>query len=239
MSTFAGQIAVVTGASGGIGREIALKLMQRGACIWAIGRRRARLNDALGCEHASLRFLEADLASNEGLVRLTAALDLQNGLDILVHSAGRIHLGHFENLSLGHFDEQYHVNLRAPFAITQRALPALRRRRGQVVFINSSGGLRVSAEATQYSATKFGLRAVADGLRDEVNADGIRVLSIFVGRTATTMQAAIMSHEGRAWDPTKLLQPSDVAESILAALAMPRSAEVYEISVRPMVKLES
>ncbi len=239
MSTFAGQIALVTGASSGIGRQVALQLMQRGACIWAVGRRRSRLENALGCEHAHLRILEADLASNDGLVELTAALGRQDGLDILVHSAGRIHLGRFENASLDHFDEQYHVNLRAPFAITQGVLPALRRRRGQVVFVNSSGGLRVAAEAAQYSATKFGLRAIADGLRDEVNRDGIRVLTIFVGRTATEMQAAIMAHEGRAWEPTKLLQPSDVAESVLAALAMPRSAEVYEISLRPMVKLES
>lgn len=239
MSTFARQIALVTGASSGIGREIALQLLQRGACIWAVGRRRSRLETALGQEHASLRLLEADLASDEGLVELTAALDRLDGLDILVHGAGRIHLGRFESVTLRHFDEQYHVNLRAPFAITQGALPALRRRRGQVVFINSSGGLRVPAEATQYSATKFGLRAIADGLRDEVNRDGIRVLSIFVGRTATEMQAAVMAHEGRAWDPAKLLHPSDVAESVLAALAMPRSAEVYEISLRPMVKVES
>lgn len=239
MSTFAGQIALVTGASSGIGREIALQLMQHGACIWAVGRRRTRLEHALGCEHASLRLLEADLATDQGLVELTAALDGQDGLDILVHSAGRIHLGRFEHASLGHFDEQYYVNLRAPFAITQGALPALRRSRGQVVFINSLAGVRVSAEGTQYSATKFGLRAIADGLRDEMNRDGIRVLTVFVGRTATQMQAEVLAHESRPWDPTKLLQPSDVAGSVVAALAMPRSAEVYEIRLRPMVRLES
>jgi short-subunit dehydrogenase len=238
LPTFAGHVALVTGASSGIGREIALQLMRGGACIWAVGRRRSILENALGREHAGLRLLEVDLASDQGLVDLTAVLDQQDGLDILVHSAGRIHLGRFEEVSLCQFDEQYQVNLRAPFAITQGALPALRRRRGQVVFINSLAGLRVSEEATQYSATKFGLRAIANGLRDEVNCDGIRVLTAFVGRTATEMQATVFAHEGRPWDPRKLLQPSDVAKAILAALAMPRSAEVYEISLRPTVKLD-
>jgi hypothetical protein len=72
-----------------------------------------------------------------------------------------------------------------------------------------------------------------------MNRDGIRVLTVFVGRTATQMQAEVLAHESRPWDPTKLLQPGDVAGSVVAALAMPRSAEVYEIRLRPMVRLES
>ena len=72
-----------------------------------------------------------------------------------------------------------------------------------------------------------------------MNRDGVRVLSVFVGRTATRMQEAVFAHEHRPWEPSKLLQPADVAQSVLAALALPRSAELYEISVRPMAKLEA
>jgi short-subunit dehydrogenase len=168
---------------------------------------------------------------------LGRVVDSIEELDILVHSAGQIHLGRLSEVTVDNFDAQYRVNLRAPFAITQRALPALQRQRGQVVFINSTAGLRAAADNGQYSATKSGLRALADSLREEINPSGVRVVSVFVGRTATPMQKAVFAHEGREWDPTRLLQPADVAESVLGALAIPRSAELYEVHLRPMKKL--
>jgi short-subunit dehydrogenase len=234
---FAGRVAFVTGASSGIGKAIAAGLLERGACVWAVGRRRSALEVALGVEGAHLRHVEADLASDAGMSELGRQLDSTEDIDLVVHAAGQIHLGRFADVTLRQFDEQYHVNLRAPFLITQRALPALRRRQGQVVFINSTAGVRAAADAAQYSATKFGLRGLADALRDEVNPSGVRVISVYVGRTATRMQEAVFAHEQRAWDPSKLLQPADVAEAVLRALAMPRSAELYELYLRPMAKL--
>lgn len=238
MESFAGQLALVTGASSGIGRAIARELAQRGARIWAVGRRLAALNAALDAAgDARVRCFETDLASDDGLGELGRALDATDALDLLVHCAGILYLGRFDALTARQFDEQYRVNLRAPLEITQRALPALRRQQGQVVFVNSTAGLKAAADAVQYSATKFGLRALADGLRDQVNPEGIRVLSVFAGRTATPMQAAIHANEGRTWAPEKLLRPEDVAASVLGALTLPRTAEVYEISVRPMARL--
>ena len=87
-----------------------------------------------------------------------------------------------------------------------------------------------------YASTKHALRAIADSLREEVNETGVRVLSVYLGRTASPMQAAIHAAEGKQYRPADLLQPSDVAAMILAALALPRTAEVTELSVRPMRK---
>jgi NADP-dependent 3-hydroxy acid dehydrogenase YdfG len=81
------------------------------------------------------------------------------------------------------------------------------------------------------------LKALADSLRQEVNADGIRVLTVFLGRTATPIQEAIHRREGRTYLPEQLLQPDDVAAVVLNALTLPATAEVTELSIRPHRKL--
>jgi NADP-dependent 3-hydroxy acid dehydrogenase YdfG len=108
--------------------------------------------------------------------------------------------------------------------------------KGQVVFINSSLGLKARAGVSQYAATKHALKAVADSLRDECNASGVRVCSLYLGATATPMQAAIRAKQFREYKPQRLLQPDDVASLVISVLALPRTAEVTDIMVRPMVK---
>jgi len=126
--------------------------------------------------------------------------------------------------------------VRAPFELTQRLLSQLKAARGQVVFVNSSAGLVARASVVQYAATKHALKAIADGLREEVNADGVRVLSLYVGRTATRMQADLHAMEGKAYDPGTLIQPEDVAALTLQVLSLPRSVEVTDINLRPLRK---
>jgi NADP-dependent 3-hydroxy acid dehydrogenase YdfG len=122
--------------------------------------------------------------------------------------------------------------------ITQALLPALRVRCGQVVFVNSSAGVNMQGtrHIAGYAACKHALRALADCLRAEVNIDGIRVLSVYPGRTATAMQEAIHMREGRLYNPEDLLQPDDVVAAVITALDMPRTAELTDIMLRPMRK---
>jgi NADP-dependent 3-hydroxy acid dehydrogenase YdfG len=179
----------------------------------------------------------ADLTVDRDIQGLTAQLQSDVGhLDLLIHSAGVIALGPLASGPVEDLDWQYGINLRAPYALTQALLPLLRPRRGEIVFMNSSVGLNARANVGQYAATKHALKAIADSLRDEVNADGIRVLSVFLGRTATPMQASVHAMEGKTYRPELLLQPEDVAAMVLHAVSMPRSAEVTEISIRPLVK---
>ena len=157
---------------------------------------------------------------------------------MLVHSAGIIQQGTLEHTRIEHLDEQYAINVRAPYLLTQRLLPLLVKARGQIVFINSSAGLSANRpEIGQYAATKHALRAIADSVRAEVNPLGVRVLSVYLGRTATAMQEALFKQEARTYDPQKLLQPEDVANLVLAALALSPTAEVTDISIRPMAKV--
>jgi NADP-dependent 3-hydroxy acid dehydrogenase YdfG len=171
-------------------------------------------------------------------VRQTADLIQQDvaHIDMLIHSAGVICFGRLESAAIEDFDRQFRVNVRAPYALTQALLPLLRSRRGQIAFINSSAGLNASANVGQYAATKHALKAVADSLRHEVNAEGLRVLSIYPGRTASPMQAAVFKMEGREYRPELLMQPEDLASVVINALALPRSAEVTDINVRPLIQ---
>jgi NADP-dependent 3-hydroxy acid dehydrogenase YdfG len=240
MAVFADQIAVVTGASSGIGKAIALGLAAHGATVCLIGRRLETLQtvaESVKGTASQVACYRADLTRDGDVRELTAGLKRDFGtLDLLIHSVGVYSLGRIDAAPVGDFDRQYRTNVRAPYIVTQALLPMLRCRRGQIVFINSSVGKSAPANVGQYAATKHALRAIADSLRDEVNADGVRVLSVYLGRTATPMQAAIYEMEGRTYHPEVLLQPEDVAAVVINALTLPRTAEVTEISMRPLLK---
>jgi len=158
-------------------------------------------------------------------------------LDILIHSAGIIQHSLMANTSMDDLDRQYTANVRAPYALTRTLLPLLRTSRGQIVFIHSSLALTAQRpEVGKFAATQHAMKAVADSLRHEVNASGMRILSIFLGRTATPRQERLYREEGQTYRPELLMQPKDVAEMVICALTLPRTAEVTDVSMRPLIK---
>ena len=235
-----GQVALVTGASGGIGEGIARALGACGVRLGLVGRRLEALgivSQAIGSDSPCVRSYTFDLSDEAGIRALAQRVQQDfGGVDILIHSAGVFGQERIDATSEAGFDHQYRVNLRAPHSLTRELARSLRARRGQVVFINSSVARGARAGLSQYAATKIALKAVADALREEFNPEGVRVLSVFVGRTATPMQKAIFEQEGRQYFPERLLQPSDVAAVVINCLSLPRTAEVTEIDIRPMMK---
>jgi NADP-dependent 3-hydroxy acid dehydrogenase YdfG len=240
MTALANQIAVVTGATGGIGAAIAAALARQVATLCILGRAQARLDAAAGrwtSEPAKVETYLCDLATESDVARTCEQLSRAHGrIDILVHSAGVIDHGKLEDAPLTALDEQYRANVRGPLMLTRALLPLLRKPRGQIVFINSSTGLNARANTGHFSATQHAFKALADSLREEVNADGVRVSSVFPGRTATPRMATLHQKEGRPFQPELLLQPEDVASVVLNALALPWTAEVTNIHIRPMQK---
>ncbi|MCC7450434.1 MAG: SDR family oxidoreductase [Anaerolineae bacterium] len=238
--TLADQTAVITGASSGIGRAIARALARQGTAVCLVGRNRAVLElVAADAQPTSRRvcIYPTDLGVDDDLQRLI--VDLQRDMpqiDLVIHSAGAYAMAPFQSATADTLDWLYRVNVRAPYLLTQALLPRLIAQQGQVVFINSSAGLMAKANVSQYAATKHALKAIADSLRDEVNSAGVRVLTVYPGRTATPMQAALFRQEGRPYHPEQLLQPDDVAAAVLNALTLPRTAEITDLNIRPFKK---
>jgi NADP-dependent 3-hydroxy acid dehydrogenase YdfG len=236
-----GQIAVITGGGTGVGAAVALALARARVNVHLIGRRLDMLQSvAARARHfgSNATCYSGDLATDSGQLQLAQQLahSLPN-VDILIQSAGIYIASPIEQASLADFDRQYQTNVRAPYVLTQSLLPMLKTRHGQVVFINSSSGNVAKPTSAQYDSTKHALKAIADSLRAEVNAHGVRVLSVYLGRTASEMQEKIYQIEGRSYRPELLLQPEDVASVILNALCLPCTAEVTDIHIRPMNKL--
>jgi NADP-dependent 3-hydroxy acid dehydrogenase YdfG len=234
------KVAVVTGASSGVGRSIAFALAEAGVDVALLGRR-IRLLRAVAkkCGESGSRAVcyKVDLLNEREIHELKKqVMTTFGGVDILVHSAGVIARSNVARASTKEFDWQYRSNVRAPFALTQLFLPTLTERKGHIVFINSTVGLVGAAGVSQYAATKHALRGFADSLREEVSPQGIRVLSVFLGRTATPMQAKVHKWEGKSHTPERLIQPEQVASVVIGALVLGPEAEITDIRIRPGIK---
>jgi NADP-dependent 3-hydroxy acid dehydrogenase YdfG len=233
----AGKVALVTGASQGIGLAVAASLAAAGMKVWMVARREGPLRQAAELIEGHVVPFQGDLAEPEARARLLSAVDAADQrLDVLVNNAGTIHLGRTEDASEDEFMDQLVANVVAPYAVTRAFLPLLRKSSGDIVFVNSSAGRTANPGVGQFSATQHAARAFADSLRGEVNDDGVRVTVVHPGRTATPRQEAIYAHEGRAYDPERLMQAADVAEIVTAIVSLPRTAEVTEVSLRSMLK---
>jgi NADP-dependent 3-hydroxy acid dehydrogenase YdfG len=235
MGALTEHVALVTGAGSGIGKAIAVALAKQGASLCLVGRTPSKL-EATARElppSAAARVLPADLANDANIAQLSAAVP---ELDILVLAAGEYATGPVESTPVEAFDALYRANLHANYLLAQSFLPKLRRRPGQIVFINSSTGLSARPDVGMFSATNHGLKALADALRTEINVDGIRVLSVHPGRTATPRLESLYASKGQVYRPELLLQPEDVASVVSNALTLPRTAEVTDISLRPLAK---
>jgi NADP-dependent 3-hydroxy acid dehydrogenase YdfG len=234
------QIAVVSGASGGIGGAIAAAFAGEGATLCLLGRDAAKLEACAKTLRASSPRVDphvCDLTKDSQIETLHSYVLQEYGrVDILVHCAGTIDHGRLADTPVSALDRLYQANVRGPMLMTQKLLPLLKKPRGQIVFINSSVGLTARPNVGYFSATQHAFKALTDSLRSEVNADGIRILSVYPGRTATPRIQALHAEEGRPYQPEHLLQPDDIASVVLNAIALPWTAEVTDISLRPMRK---
>ena len=220
---------LITGAGSGIGAAVADVLHGRGDELVLLTRSEDRARE-LAERYDGATTLVADLADPASV----AALEVPDALDSLLHVAGVVDLASVGELAAADLREQVDVNLVAPVLLTQACLPALRRARGLVVFVNSSAGLVASPDWGAYAASKFGLRAVADALRAEEVEHGVRVTTVFPSRTATPMQEKVHEQEGRVYDSTQWLRPETVADTIRHVLDLTPDATIPEVTVRPL-----
>jgi len=237
------RIALVTGASSGIGEATALELARHGARVAIAARRRERL-DALAQQLAALGaeplVLLADLADEAEAQRIVRETEAHYGrLDILVNNAGVMYLEPVAEADLGRWRHMLELNVLGLIASTQAALAGMRTRRdGHVVNVSSTAGRVANPNAAAYSATKFGVVAFSEALRREVYQDNIRVSVIEPGVVATELREHI-GHVAtkdalNAWaDSMRQLQSQDVAEVIAFCVSRPSHVNINEVLMRP------
>ncbi|MGW0603781.1 SDR family oxidoreductase [Streptomyces sp. NPDC002644] len=223
---------VITGAGSGIGAAVARRLLERGDELVLHARDAGRAKE-LAARFPGARTLVGDLNDPDKLSWAFSHQSLPERVDSLLHIAGVVDLGPVGELTPKAWRHQLNVNLIAPAELTRHFLPQLRVARGHVLFVNSGAGLNASPHWAAYAASKHGLKALADSLRQEEHGNGVRVTSVYPGRTATPMQAKVHQQEGKEYDEARWIDPESVATTILMALDLPRDAEVNDLTVRP------
>ena len=221
---------LLTGAGSGMGAVLAERLLERGDSLLLLARSAERAHD-LRAELPDATVLVADLADAAAVEAL--ADQLPDALDSVVHAAGVVELGPLAELTSDDWQSQLAVNLVAPAVLTRLCLPALRATRGTVVFVNSGAGLVAHPGWSAYAASKFGLRALADSLRAEEQEHGVRVTTVYPGRTATPMQQKVHQQEGKEYDASDWVDPGTVADAICHVLELSDDATVSDLTIRP------
>ncbi len=228
-------VAVVTGGTRGIGLGVVRHLASTHHVV--VGGRQASSVAAVVDELADAEGFVADLSdcgSGGSLETALAALVARlPRVDVLVHSAGVLRPGTVADLSTADWLDSLTVNVVAVAAVTRVLLPSLRAAEGLVVLVNSGSGLRATPASGAYCASKFALRALADSLREEERAQGVRVTSVHPGRVDTDMQRELVAWEGDDYDPSRHLRVESVVRAVRLAVDASADASIDTVSVRP------
>jgi short-subunit dehydrogenase len=240
MITINNKTALIIGAISGIGQEISIQLAKEKCNLILVDKNEVKVNSlrkSLEKLTTIVNTYIVDFNNYANSERISNLIRKQTqNLDILIHCEGTINQSLIENSSVNEFNNHIAVNLFAPFIITSKLLTLLIKSQGQIVFINSSIIKRAVPKLGLYSASKHALKGMADSLREEVNPYGIRVINIYPGQTATRMQKTLYKLNKKKYNPDILIQPQDIAETVIFALKLSKTAEITDISIRPMIK---
>lgn len=239
-----GRVAIVTGASSGIGEAAAETLARAGARVAVAARRRERLEalcDRIGEAGGEALAVPTDVAEREQVEALAQrVVDAWGRIDVLVNNAGLMPLSPIREGRVDDWDRMIDVNVKGVLYGIAAVLPVmLEQGSGHVVNVGSVAGRRPFPGGTVYAATKFAVRAVTAGMQLELSAsEGIRVTDVQPGVVDTELPDHIPSDEMREgfegrWDDRRRLEPDDVARAILYAVTTPDRVNVNEILIRP------
>src|ERR671924_1539364 len=221
-----GSTVLLTGASGGIGQAVARALHGRGARVLLSGRRTGALDELRVELGGNAEVLQADLADEESVVALA---ERAGAVDVFVANAGLPASGRLEKFTPEEIDRALDVNLRAPIQLTRALVPGMvERGRGHLVFVSSLAGKAAPAGSSVYSATKFGLRGFAAGLRADLHRSGVGVTVVFPSFIREAGMYAETGVQLPPWVGTRT--PEDVARAVVRGIETGRA----EIDVAPL-----
>lgn len=227
-------VALVTGASRGIGRGIAAALAREGARLVISARGADALDEAhreLEQQGTDVRAVVGDVGDErQAAAMVTAALDSWGRLDLLVNNAGVGYRGAIEEMPTEQFDRLFQTNVRGPFLLIKAAVPQMKKQGGgTIVNISSLAGKNPVPNMAAYAASKWALHGLSMSILGELRRDKIRIIIVSPGSTASNFN---VRPEKRA-KADRILQPADIAEALIAALKLPARAMVSEIDLRP------
>ncbi|MDD8019212.1 MAG: SDR family NAD(P)-dependent oxidoreductase [Bacteroidota bacterium] len=234
MSSLQSKIAIVTGASKGIGRAIALMLSKHDVNVVLAARNAEsllKLKKEIERNGGTAAAIPTDVTSEQAVKNLVFETEKQFGkIDILINNAG---VGVFSNvvdMETADYDEMMNVNLKGVFLCSRAVLPTMMKQKsGEIINVASLAGKNSFAGGSVYAATKWGLIGFARSLMLEVREHNIRVVTICPGSVNTNFA-------DKERDEPLLIQPEDVAETVLFALTMPGRVNVSELDIRPTIK---
>jgi len=233
LAMFPEQIAIVTGAGRGIGRSVSLALARAGARVVLAARSSGQLEAvAREIREAGGEALPVvtDVSREEDVLSLFGAVKERFGrLDVLVNNAGAGAFGPLEEFSTADFDRILSTNLRGTFLCSREALKMMKPRgRGAIINISSVVGIKGYPRQAAYTASKHGVMGLTKSLAAEAQECGVRVSAVLPGGVDTDLVAQARPDLDRA----KLLQPEDIARTVMFLLSLPERAAIDEIYIR-------
>jgi NADP-dependent 3-hydroxy acid dehydrogenase YdfG len=235
-----GQVALITGASAGIGRAIARAFLAEGADLVVVARREERLAELAHEAEAQGRtciIVAGDAREEETAVRaVQTALERLGRLDILVNNAGMGIYKRLEETSLADYDQMMDTNMRSTFVFTRHVVPALlRRKSGMIINVSSMAGVMGFPGEAVYCATKFAQVGFTQALDRELRPKGIKVGVLCPGGVKTEFAIGTgRTEEGVA--ESEMLEAEDVAAAALLMATQRSGSRIMEIRMRPMVE---
>ncbi len=241
MERWRDRVALVTGASAGIGRAVAERLLDAGMRVAVCARREERLAEVAARAPQRVLAVPCDLRSEADRLALFDRVRRQwGGVDVLVNNAGLGHAAPLTSGSTEHWREMLDVNVLALCVCTREAVADMRARGddGHVVHVSSMAAHRVPPGSGVYSATKFAVRALTEALRQELREQksSIRVSAVSPGFVETEFAAQYHKSEQaarKAYSRYKVLESADVADAVCWLLATPPHVQVHDVLLRP------
>ena len=236
-----GKVAVITGASSGIGEATARTLVAAGYRVALLARRADRTNQLAAELGDNTVAIEADVTDRDSLIAAAERVQTElGGVDILVNNAGVMLLGPFSSDQRDDYRRMVETNLLGAITTTEVFLDQLRDGGGDLINISSVAGRTARPTNGVYAATKWGINGWSESLRQELQPE-IRVIVIEPGAVATELTSHITHAETReateAFVKELAIRPEDIAEVILFAVSRPRRMTLNEILVRPTAQV--
>lgn len=228
------KFALVTGASSGIGRSVSIELAKNGFDV-ALASRSIEKLDSLSNEISSLNLdvksypFKLDITNENDVKNLFNETSKIGFVDTVINNAGFGKFSKIQNTSTEDWDSQINTNLRGSFLISREyATPMIEKKEGTLLFLNSVAGKHGYPYSAAYVSSKYGMRGLADSLRNELREHNIRVMSVHPGAVSTEFWDEIDVD----FPKDEMLTPDDIASSIVHAINSPKNSVTEEIVIR-------